>query len=123
MGVDIIEAGIPIMGCDEQKAIYRMLSQNLRADILTWNRMRIEDVEASLVVGAQNVHISVPVSDLHIEKKLGLTRESLIYQFRKVLDFAISKGLNVSVGAEDASRADQGFFWLQSCILLLMQGG
>lgn len=109
LGVDIIEAGIPIMGRDEQRAIYRMLSENLNADILTWNRMKVADIEATLVVGAQNAHISVPVSDLHIEKKLGMTRRSLIYNYEKVLDYAFTEGIQLSVGAEDASRADEAF--------------
>lgn len=109
LGVDIIEAGIPVMGRDEQKAIYRMLSAGLDAEILTWNRMKAEDIEATLIVGAKHAHISVPASDLHIQKKLGMDRKQLLYNYEKVLDYAISEGLKVSVGAEDASRADENF--------------
>lgn len=109
LGVDIIEAGIPVMGRDEQKALYRMLHADLNADILTWNRMKKDDIEATLVVGAKHAHISVPVSDLHIQKKLGMTRESLLYHYESVLDYALSEGLEVSIGAEDASRADEVF--------------
>ncbi len=109
MGVNIIEAGIPVMGRDEQKAIYRILCEDLQADILTWNRMKLDDIEASLCVGTKNAHISVPASDLHIKKKLGFTRRELVYNYEQVLDYALSEGLNVSIGAEDASRADEVF--------------
>lgn len=109
LGVDIIEAGIPVMGHDEKKAVDKIMELGLNADILTWNRMKIEDVRASLDVGAKNVHISVPVSDLHIEKKLGIERQELVDRYIRVLDFARSRDLNISIGGEDASRADPGF--------------
>ncbi len=109
LGVDIIEAGIPVMGKSEKTAVEKIIGLDLEADILTWNRMKIEDIQASIDVGAKNVHISVPVSDLHIEKKLGIDRKTLISRYVKVLDFARSHDLNVSVGGEDASRADHGF--------------
>lgn len=121
LGVDIIEAGIPVMGRDEQKAIYRILSSDLKAEILTWNRMKIQDIEATLIVGAKHAHISVPVSDLHIYKKLGMDREQLLYELERVLDYAIEEGLNVSVGTEDASRADEVFL-SKVCGLALEKG-
>ena len=109
LGVDIIEAGIPVMGKDEKIAVEKIIGLGLQADILTWNRMKVEDIQASLDVGAKEVHISVPVSDLHIEKKLGIDRKELVYRYEKVLDFARSHDLNVSIGGEDASRANPGF--------------
>lgn len=109
LGVNVIEAGIPVMGRDEQKAIYRILQADLKADILTWNRMRTEDIEATLIVGAKHAHVSVPVSDLHIVKKLGMTRQQVLYKYEKVLDHACKEGLVLSIGAEDASRADEDF--------------
>ncbi|PKM68354.1 MAG: homoaconitate hydratase [Firmicutes bacterium HGW-Firmicutes-2] len=109
LGVDIIEAGIPVMGKSEQKVIYEMLSANLHADILTWNRMCIKDIEATLVTGATHAHISVPVSDIQIRHKLRTTRTELITTYKKVLDYARSHNLEVSIGAEDASRADESF--------------
>jgi len=109
LGVDIIEAGIPVMGIHEQKTIESILSLGLKAEILTWNRLHIDDIKASIAVGATNVHISVPVSDLHIIKKLRLTKEELLYRYEKVLDYCQEKQLRVSIGGEDASRADEGF--------------
>lgn len=109
LGVDIIEAGIPIMGKKEQRSIEALLDMSLRATILTWNRMHIEDIKASLQTGAKDVHISVPSSDLHIQKKLGLTRKELLRVYIQVVEFARSHDLTVSIGAEDASRADASF--------------
>ena len=40
LGVDIIEAGIPAMGKSEMRCISAMLDLGLRAQILTWNRLK-----------------------------------------------------------------------------------
>jgi len=109
LGVDIIEAGIPIMGIKEQRSIEALLDMSLSAKILTWNRMHIDDIKASISTGAKDIHISVPSSDLHIQKKLGKTRQGLLEAYISVLNYARSAELNVSIGAEDASRADAAF--------------
>lgn len=109
LGVDIIEAGIPVMGKEEFRAVERILDLSLRADILTWNRMKLEDIKASVEAGAKNIHISVPSSDIHIYKKLQMNREEVLDQMRRVVSYAREKECSVSIGAEDASRADEGF--------------
>lgn len=109
LGVDVIEAGIPISGKKEQETIARMLELELNAEILTWNRLRREDIEASAITEVKNVHISVPSSDLHLSKKLRWSREKLLSEFYRILEYAHKKELCVSIGAEDASRADPDF--------------
>jgi homocitrate synthase NifV len=109
LGVDIIEAGIPIMGKNEQKSIEALIHMPLKATILTWNRMRIEDIKASLLTGAKHVHISVPSSPLHMKKKLGMTKKDVLQSYISVVEFAREKDLCVSIGAEDASRAELEF--------------
>jgi homocitrate synthase NifV len=108
-GVDIIEVGIPVMGEMEKKRIEKILALDLEAEILTWNRMKQEDIEASLACGARNVHISAPASEVHIEKKLDKSKNWLLRRLRKIITYAHQQGLTVSVGAEDASRADFDF--------------
>ncbi len=109
LGVDVIEAGIPMMSQHERKTIQSILELGLDASILTWNRMNIKDIKASMETGATNNHISVPDSDLHIYKKLRLTRDQLETEYLKVLEFCQRHDLNVSIGGEDASRADEAF--------------
>lgn len=109
LGVDIIEAGIPAMGRTEMDAVSAVLNLNTRAQILTWNRMSIGDIDKSIECGANNIHIAAPVSDLHIQKKLGKTREWVLENIQRTVEYAVSMGLGVSVGAEDASRADEAF--------------
>ncbi|QUI23705.1 homoaconitate hydratase [Vallitalea pronyensis] len=109
LGVDMIEAGIPVMSEEERSVIKAINALHLKAKILTWNRMCMKDIDQSLLTGVKNVHITVPASDIHIKKKLRMTRKELLSKMQKVVSYAVSKGCEVSVGAEDASRADINF--------------
>ncbi|WP_018247468.1 homocitrate synthase [Orenia marismortui] len=109
IGVDVIEAGIPIMGKEEIEAIREIMSLGLKSSILTWNRMRKEDIDKSILAGAKNVHITAPASDIHIYRKLNKDRGWVLSELEKIVNYALEKGCNVSVGAEDASRADFQF--------------
>lgn len=109
-GVPWIEAGVPAMGEEEQEILKAILSEPRKACLFSWNRAVKDDVLASVACGFSFVHISVPVSDLHIEQKLGKNREWVLKQMQEVVLFARSFGCEVSIGAEDASRADVDFF-------------
>lgn len=110
-GVAVIEAGIPAMGPIEQDFIRDLISLNLRAPIMTWNRAVLSDIRASIDCGARNIHISVPVSDLQIKYKLGKDRQWVTGAMVSAVRYALDYGCKVSVGAEDASRADQDFVY------------
>ncbi|WP_378956544.1 homocitrate synthase [Pelosinus sp. sgz500959] len=109
-GVEWIEAGVPIMGEDEQEAMKLILAAPLRSKIVAWNRAFKEDILSSVACGFSYVHISVPVSDLHITQKIKKSREWVLTQLEQAIHLAHSFGCIVSVGAEDASRADLNFF-------------
>jgi homocitrate synthase NifV len=109
-GVPWIEAGMPGMGEEEQEAMRYIVSASINATVFGWNRAVKEDILASIACGFSFIHISVPVSDLHINEKLEKSREWIVRQLIESVTFAQSFGCKVSVGAEDASRADTEFF-------------
>lgn len=106
LGVDIIEVGIPVMGDDEIQSIRRVNYMDLKSQLLTWNRVNKKDIDASLKTEIKNVHISVPASTILMEKKLKMSPPQVLSLTGEVVEYAIKKGCTVSVGAEDASRAD-----------------
>lgn len=108
-GVQVIEAGIPAMGREEQTVLRRMGDLGLRADLVGWCRSRQEDVDAALATGLDAVHVCIPVSDLHLREKLGRDRDWARRQITGVVAHALCHHLRVSVGFEDASRADDRF--------------
>lgn len=109
LGVGQIEAGIPAMGSPEVEAIQEINALGLKAVVSTWNRMTIGDIKASLACGVKYIHISAPVSDTHIKHKLRKDRIWVIESMRRALSYALEHDCRVTVGAEDASRADVEF--------------
>lgn len=110
-GVWQIEAGIPVMGRLEMEAIQDILALNLKARISAWNRANLKDVQASLACGVKYMHISAPVSDIHIRYKLNRSRAWVLDQMQRAVSYARESGCEVTVGAEDASRADPEFLY------------
>ena len=109
LGVDQLEVGIPTMGGDEKEAIKQIVGLNLKSSIMAWNRAVISDIEQSIDCGVDAVAISISVSDIHIKNKLNTTREWVLENMVKSVEFAKKNGLYVSVNGEDASRADREF--------------
>ncbi|QWU13281.1 homocitrate synthase NifV [Paenibacillus sophorae] len=108
-GIRWIEAGIPAMGERERETLGQLLSLPLNSILIAWNRANLDDIKASVACGFSYIHMSLPVSDLHIEHKLGKSREWVLERLREVLGFTKSLGCTAFVGAEDASRADPEF--------------
>ncbi|OPX89673.1 MAG: 2-isopropylmalate synthase [Pelotomaculum sp. PtaB.Bin104] len=109
LGVQQIEAGIPVMGGDEKEAITAICRAGLKASIMGWNRPVIKDIEASIDCGVDAVAISISTSDIHIKHKLKTTREWVLEQMVNATRFAKKEGMEISVNAEDASRSDINF--------------
>ena len=109
LGVHQIEAGVPVMGGDEKEVIKDIVSYNLKASIMAWNRANIEDIKHSLDCGVDAVAISISTSDIHIAHKLRTSREWVLDHMVKAVEFARKQNLYISVNAEDASRSDMDF--------------
>jgi homocitrate synthase NifV len=110
VGVHQIEAGIPEMGGGEQATIERIANLGLAASVLGWCRAVRSSVDAAIACGVDAVAISIPTSDIHIEHKLGKTREWVLDAMTQNVAHAKERGTrHVSVNAEDASRSDMEY--------------
>lgn len=109
IGVQELEVGIPAMGQDEAKAIRAIADLGLNAHLLGWNRAVLSDIQASIHCGLKRIHISIPVSDMQIQVKFQGRWVAMLEQLRDAINFARDHGLEVSVGGEDSSRADESF--------------
>jgi homocitrate synthase NifV len=108
-GVPELEIGIPVMGGAERETIQAIAGLHLTSRLMVWGRMTREDIDAVTCSTADIVNLSIPVSDIHIRHKLGQTREWVLAQIQRCVHAALDAGSEVSVGAEDASRADPDF--------------
>lgn len=109
LGVDQLEVGIPTMGGDEKEAIKQIVKRNTKSSIMAWNRAVIKDIEESIDCGVDAVAISISVSDIHIKHKLKTSREWVLENMVKSVEYAKKNGLYISVNGEDASRSDREF--------------
>ena len=108
-GVPEMEIGIPAMGSEEMACIDAIAGLHLPARLMVWGRMTDHDLDRALQTQAHIVHLSMPVSDIHLNHKLRQSRGWVISEVARVLGRAADSGREVSFGMEDASRADPAF--------------
>lgn len=108
-GVHQIEAGIPAIGKSEQEIIKKIKSACPNTQIAVWNRLNIDDINISLECNADIIHISIPVSYRQIHEKLKKDETWLLNEISEVLSATIGNAKEVTIGMEDASRAQMDF--------------
>ncbi len=109
LGVQELEVGIPAMGEAERESIRALVAMKLDAHLLVWSRMREDDLQRCANLGVHMVDLSIPVSDQQIANKLNINRNAVLAMIPRHVAKARDMGLEVCIGAEDASRADPAF--------------
>lgn len=107
VGINEIEAGTPAMGREECEAIRAMAP--LGARLTGWSRMCEEDFSACTKLPLTRVNLSIPASDQQLAKKVGKPRNWALEQIGNWIPRARDLGFTVTLGMEDASRADPAF--------------
>lgn len=108
-GADELEIGIPAMGTKEQDDIKELLSLGLDTRMMTWNRAKMSDLEASLACGVKSVDLSIPISNILIDVKFGGDITRMLNELERVIITAKREGLFVCIGGEDSSRGSIKF--------------
>jgi homocitrate synthase NifV len=109
LGIHAIEAGVPAMDGSEKEAVARIAALGLSAEISAWCRAVPAEVVSAADTGVDAVHVCLPASDLHLEVKLGRDRTWARTQILACAAAGLEQGVTVTIGFEDASRADDGF--------------
>lgn len=104
-----IEAGSPCLGIDECECIREMITNKKNSKISVWSRMNINDVSTAITCNPDVIHIGAPVSYVQIYSKLKKNKSWVMKTLCECIELALSKKIAVTVGFEDASRADVGF--------------
>ncbi len=107
-GVDELEVGTPAMGDVEQEDIRGISRLNLNCRLTCWCRARREDIEAAAGCHTEGVHISFPVSRIHLNA-MKKDEDWVLSRLKELLPAAADAFGFVSVGALDATRAELPF--------------
>jgi 2-isopropylmalate synthase len=113
LGVDVIEAGFPISSPGDFESCRRIAREIRGATVTALARAVKEDIDAvwAAIKEAETpqIHIVLSVSDVHIERKLGMTREQVLKRGSEMVAYARSLCDRVEYSPEDAGRADLSY--------------
>jgi 2-isopropylmalate synthase len=125
LGVDLIEAGFPIASVDDAEGVRQVAAQVRRPIIAALARCRPEDIERAgeALKGAarSRIHTFIATSDLHLAKKLNISREQCLAQAVAAVTQARTYTDDVQFSAEDATRSDMEF--LAAIVEAVIQAG
>src|ERR671912_2226110 len=115
LGVDIIEAGFPIASDADAEAV-RMIATHIQGPVIAGlARCHPKDIERAAWSLApaprRRIHVFIATSDLHLERKLRMTREDCIRAAMAAVKLARQYTDDVQFSAEDATRSDPDFLW------------
>src|SRR5262245_58618975 len=110
LGVDIIEAGFPIASEADAEAV-RMISTHIQGPVIAaLARCHSKDIEragwALSPAPRRRIHVFIATSDLHLERKLRITRDDCLRTAMAAVRQARQYTDDVQFSAEAARRTD-----------------
>lgn len=114
IGIEEVEVGVSAARNKELPAFVTNCRSSLEQmarppRMALWSRCRRDDIAFAAKLHPDVLSLCVPVSDLHLSARLRMSRAELMDLLRDVLAVARAEFPYVSVGLEDASRANRGF--------------
>ncbi len=106
-GVNSIDVGVPATSKEDAAFCAECVrrAENCVAGVTV--RALEEDIDLAQSLGAPEVFLMFPFSEIHITHKFDTTVDAIKARCARVVAHARSKGLHVTLAAEDASRGSQ----------------
>ncbi len=108
LGVDRIEAGMPVVSKEDKEAVELILKAGLKAEIWGFCRAVKGDIDACIDVGVKHIICEIATSPLKM-KAYNFTPEGVLDKVLDCLQYAKSRGLYTAFFAVDATRAELGY--------------
>ena len=113
LGVDVVEAGFPIASDDDAEAVRRVALALDRPIVAALARCAPKDIDRaawSIAPARQaRIHTFIATSDLHLTRKLRMTREAAMDAAVSAVRRARGYTPDVQFSAEDATRSDRDY--------------
>ncbi len=106
IGVEVIEAGFPVVSKAEKSAVKEVCDLGLNAKVSALSRSVKADVDAALDCGVDMISVFIATSELHLKYKLHMSCPEAIRCALDAVEYAKDHGLIVRFSAEDATRTD-----------------
>lgn len=106
IGIEVIEAGFPVVSAAEKSAVKDVCNLGLNAKISALSRSVKKDVDAALDCGVDMLSIFIATSELHLKYKLHMSCSEAIKCALDTVEYAKDHGLIVRFSSEDATRTD-----------------
>lgn len=113
LNVDVIEAGFAASSDKDLKAIQE-ISKNVTTPIITsLARCNYSDIdkayESLKFAKKKRIHVFIATSNIHMEKKLKMTKDEVLMKIKQMVSYAKSKCNDIEFSLEDATRTEDKF--------------
>ena len=113
LGVDVLEAGFPIASAADAEAVRAVAALIRRPVVAALARASAQDIDCAVhalqPATRPRIHTFIATSDLHLEKKLRMTRAQCLDASVAAVRRARAFTTDVQFSAEDATRSDFDF--------------
>ncbi len=109
MGIDIIEAGFPVISKGDFEACRDIAKLGLESEIIGLARMKKLDIDKVIEADMDSIHVFIATSDLHLKEKLQMTKNEVLDNITEMVSYAKEHYNIVLFSAEDATRSDLDF--------------
>lgn len=124
-GVHTIEAGFPASSPGDHASV-RAVAEAVRAcEVAALCRCREADIDAAAEAlrhaVAPVIHLVLGVSDIHLERKVRMTRADALDTIARATRYARDRSAAVEFSFEDATRAEAAY--LRQCVVAAVEAG
>lgn len=113
LGVDVIEAGFPIASPGDFEAVQAVARTVQQCQVAGFCRAREADIQRAAMALEKarrpRLHIFLATSEIHLTKKLMMSREQIIETAGQAVRWARKYIDDIEFCAEDATRSDRAF--------------
>ena len=125
LGVDVIEGGFPITSPGDFEAVQIMAKKVKGPQICGLARCVKRDIDAAAKAVKPSkrprIHVFIATSDIHMEKKLKMSRQQILDRIAEMVSYAYKHCGNIEFSPEDAVRSD--FQFLAQAVKTAIESG